>query len=95
MNNKDMITRWEHDIVIEKMDRTIHRFWVLAIMLIIALLGTNGAWIWYESQWETVQESTTQTIETSTDGGGDAIGVMGDNNEVNYGAGESDENEDN
>lgn len=92
--NKDTVTQWEHEIALEKLDRTIHRFWVLTIILIIALVGTNAGWIYYESQWETNQTSTTQTIETSTDGGGDAIGIMGKGNEVNYGKGENNQNED-
>lgn len=63
------------------LERTIKRLWVLCIILIVALIASNGAWIYYESQFENVV--TTTTIDTNTKGGGDAFGVIGDNNEVN------------
>ena len=41
-----------------------HKF-IIIIVLIIALIGTNVGWLIYESQFETVteEETTTQTIE--------------------------------
>lgn len=41
-----------------------HKF-IIIIILIIALIGTNVGWLIYESQWETVteDETTTQYIE--------------------------------
>lgn len=53
------------------LERTIRRLWILALVLIILLFGTNAAWIYYESQWEVMQ--TTETYEAMTDGGGTAI----------------------
>ena len=49
--------------VTSRLERTIKRLWILAIILIVALLGTNGAWIYYESQWEVVETSVSQNIE--------------------------------
>jgi hypothetical protein len=56
--------------------------WVI-VLLIVLLVGSNGAWIWYESTMETVVE-TTETIfedvvQESAEGsnnivGGDMIG---------------------
>ena len=36
------------------MERTIRRLWILAIILVLLLVGTNAAWIWYESQFEEI-----------------------------------------
>lgn len=65
-----------------RMERVNRRMWILCIILIAALLGTNGAWIYYESQFTETEVS--QEIDT---GEGDAtvIGV-GDY----YGEGEAD-----
>ena len=37
----------------------------LCIILIVAFVGSNIAWLVYESQYETVVEETVQTIESS------------------------------
>lgn len=67
---------------------TVRRLWITIILLIVLLVGSNAAWIWYESQFV---EEVTETVETSTEGGGNAYGTLlsGDNNEVNYGEGEN------
>lgn len=36
--------------------------WVI-VLLIVLLVGSNGAWLWYENQFEIVEE-TTETIIT-------------------------------
>ena len=36
--------------------------WVI-VLLIVLLVGSNGAWIWYESTMETVIETTETTFE--------------------------------
>ena len=60
------------------LERTIKRLWILAIVLILLLAGTNAAWVYYESQF--VDE--VYTVESSTDGGGTAIANA--TGEVNY-----------
>ena len=54
--------------------------WLIAI-LIFLLVGTNIGWLIYESQFETVEESTTITQENE-DGYNNYIGNDGD---INYG----------
>ena len=34
--------------------------WVI-VLLIVLLVGSNGAWLWYENQFEVVEETTTET----------------------------------
>lgn len=39
------------------------RWFIIFIITLLALIGTNIGWLIYESQWEYVSEETTQTIE--------------------------------
>ena len=64
------IPYFAHEGIMARMERTIKRLWVLCIVLIILLAGSNAAWLWYESQFE--DEQTTVTQELNSDGG-DAI----------------------
>ena len=71
-----------HEADMTRMERTNKRIWILCIVLIIALIGTNVGWIYYESQFEYFETShVEQEVET---GEGDAtvIGV-GDYNGEN------------
>lgn len=70
-----------------RMERTIKRLWILCIILIAIVLGSNMAWIYYESQFEDV--STTVTQEVEADGNGNAI--INDGVRIN-GTGEADGN---
>ena len=53
-------------------------FWQAAgiAKLIVILVATNGAWIWYCNQWETIYQEVTQEADTGTNNfvGGDVIG---------------------
>lgn len=50
-----------HEGVVARMDRTIKRLWIVIILLIILLVGSNACWLCYESQFEQVEETTTVT----------------------------------
>lgn len=50
-----------------RLERTIERLWILAIILVALLIGTNGAWLYYEHQFE--DTVITQDVDT---GNGDA-----------------------
>ena len=52
-----------------RQERTIKRLWILCLVLIIALLGTNSGWIYWENQFEDV--SVTQEVEATADGESD------------------------
>lgn len=77
------------DVVAAMAERVIKRLWIVIIILIALLAATNGAWIWYESQFV---EEVTETVESTAEGNGNAYGTLisGDNSEVCYGEGESD-----
>lgn len=52
-----------------RQERTIKRLWILCIILIVSLLGTNAGWLWYEKQFEDVV--VTQEVEATADGSSD------------------------
>lgn len=51
MENEKMIPYFAHEGIVAKMERANRRLWILCIVLILLLAGTNGAWIYYESQF--------------------------------------------
>lgn len=53
--------------------------WVI-VLLIVLLVGTNAGWLWYESQFEVVEETTTETTVTQDNASGynNYIGNDGD-----------------
>lgn len=50
-------------------ERINRRLWILCIILILALLGTNAGWLFHESQFEDVV--VTQEIDANADGDSD------------------------
>lgn len=46
--------------MLSELKKTTKRWFVVSIILLIALLGTNVAWLIYESSFETVYEDSTQ-----------------------------------
>lgn len=62
-----------------RMERTNRRMWIVILVLIVALLGTNAGWIYYESQFEDVVTSTeTVTQEATADRDGEIRLIGGD-----------------
>lgn len=53
--------------VTSRQERTIKRLWILCLVLIIALLGTNAGWIYYESSFEDVVVTQEATADGSSD----------------------------
>ena len=49
--------------MLSELKKTTRRWFVVSIILLIALVVTNVAWLIYESQWEYATEETTQTID--------------------------------
>lgn len=78
-NDYTMIPFFAHESMMARAERTIKRLWVLCIILIIVVVGSNFAWIYYESQFE---EVTSTEIEQDADWeSGDVI--MNGTGEVN------------
>lgn len=60
------VSQFTHEAETARLERIIKRLWILAIIIFIALVVTNGAWIWYESQCEVVEETTDTVTQTVT-----------------------------
>lgn len=76
---------YTHESAMARMERTNTRCFLVIVLLIILLFVTNGAWIYYESQYAVVTESTTVT-QSNDDGVNNFIGEDGDivNGETDY-----------
>lgn len=57
--------------VLDRQGSIIKRLWIMCILLIVLLVGTNALWIWYESQFEDVitSQEVEQEIETDDNDG--------------------------
>jgi hypothetical protein len=83
MDNKD-VPYIVHEGDMARMERTIKRLWITNIILILLFVGSNVAWLMYESQFEETSTTTNEvTQELDSGDGGDAI-LNGD---VNIGEG--------
>ena len=54
-----------HESAMARSERNSKRMWIVILVLILALIGTNLAWIIYNSQFETIEESTVVEQENS------------------------------
>ena len=64
-----------HESAVARLERVIKRLWVLVLVLIILLAASNAAWIWWESQYQTIETTITQE---NADGYNNYIGNDGD-----------------
>ena len=69
-----------HESAMARAERGAKRLWTVIILLTVLLVGTNGVWLWYESQFEVME---TTTIEAEQDSSG--VNIVGGGN-VDYGA---------
>ena len=44
-----------HEASMARMERQIKRLWIAVLVLIVMLVGTNGAWLLYNSQFQAVE----------------------------------------
>lgn len=75
-----------HESEMARSERNNKRLWIVILVLIGALIGTNFAWIIYGSQFDVVEETT--ITQENDNGYNNYIGNDGD---INYG--ETDDNE--
>ena len=65
-----------HESAMARAERGAKRLWVVIVLLIVLLVGSNGAWLWYESQFETVE--TVEVAQENADGYNNYVGNDGD-----------------
>jgi len=66
-----------HEGDMTRLERTNRRLWILSIMLVLLLVGTNAGWIYYENQFQEVETVTTQEVDQDVDTGEGAATVIG------------------
>ena len=69
-----------------RLERQLKRLWIVVLVLIFMLVGSNCAWLWYESQFQAVEETV---IEAEQDGSG--INIVG-GGDIEYGTESKDNN---
>lgn len=57
-----------HESAMARQERTIKKLWVVLLLVICLLVATNGLWLWYESQWTTVETTITQDVDAGVGG---------------------------
>ena len=65
-----------HEASMARSERTVKRLWATIILLILLLIGSNAAWIWWNNQWETVE--SWEITQENDDGYNSFIGHDGD-----------------
>ena len=65
-----------HESAMARMERQFKRLWITILVLIVLLVGTNAAWLYFESQFEDVV--TTEVTQENSDGYNNYIGNDGD-----------------
>ena len=65
-----------HESALARMERMVKRLWVTVLVLIFLLVGTNGAWLWWSNQWETVE--SWEITQENEGGNNNYIGNDGD-----------------
>ena len=78
----DKIDYLVHEDQMVRMERVIKRLWILCILIFVAFVGSNCAWLYYESQFTT--EEVTQDVDTGN--GAAYVAGIGDI----YGTGQTD-----
>lgn len=81
-----MIPYFAHEGEMARAERMNKRLWIVILVLILCLVGTNAGWIVYESQFE--DSVVTESYEAQADNNSSAILNTGEG-DVNYYGSES------
>lgn len=71
--DQKMIPYFCHEGEMARAERTIKRLWILCILLVVLLVGTNIAWIVYENSFEDIV-----VTQDNADGYNNYVGNDGD-----------------
>lgn len=82
---QDSVPYIVHEGVMARFERINRRLWILVALLIVLLVGSNVAWLVYESQFEdqlTVTQETPSGNNNYVGHDGDITNGKADNNET-------------
>jgi len=65
-----------HEAMMARMERTIKRLWIFAIILIVLFVATNAMWIYREMSFEDIV-ITAETEQDASDGGTNNLRIIG------------------
>lgn len=82
MDDTAVIPYYAHEGEMNRMERSNKRLWIVIIILIVALLGTNAGWLVYESQF--VEETVEMTYSAEADENSNAV-INGEGEVTIYG----------
>ena len=69
------ISRYAFEATLVSFEKTIKRLWIVIIVLILLLAGTNAAWVYYEAQFT---EEVVTVEQESESGYNNYVGHDGD-----------------
>ena len=72
-----------HESAMARSERHNKRLWIVILVLIGALIGTNLAWIIYENSFEDYIITEEYDVEQDADGGGDNNSIINGGEIVN------------
>ena len=72
-NEVKSIPYFVHEGMMARQERTIKRLWILCIIIFLAFVASNAAWIWYENQFMDVVTTNEITQDVNSEDGGNAI----------------------
>ena len=75
-----------HEGEMNRAERANKRLWIIIIILIVALVGTNAGWIIYESQFAVTETTIDQQVDT-----GDGTAVVSGTGDAIYGKDSADD----
>lgn len=74
----ETMSRAAHELDMSRAERSNRRLWIVIILLILLLVGSNAGWLYYESQFTDTE--VTQEVDT-----GDGDAVVNGVGDINYG----------
>ena len=77
---KEFISRHVHEADLDRADRNSKRWFIAWLITFVLLVGCVAGFIWYESQWEVVEETTHTEVQQDADGFGNNTFIGGDYN---------------
>ena len=65
-----------YESAMARAERASKRMWAVIVLLIVLLVGTNAAWLWWSNQWETVE--SWEIVQENDGGYNNYVGNDGD-----------------
>lgn len=63
MENHNSVPYIVYESSLAREERIVKRLWITTIVLILLLFVSNALWLFYESQWEYVQDIIDQDVD--------------------------------